>query len=109
MSEYQALSITLNQCFPSISLQHRFFFDVDAESFDVANHALPSHFELFLRRTLHELSCTCVMVEARTKLFLCVHTHHSRGDHTFQNITVTDTYNIKDKRERERERERERI
>ncbi len=43
------------------------------------------------------------MVEARTKLFLCVHTHHSRGDHAFQNITVTDTYNIKDKRERERE------
>ena len=47
------------------------------------------------------------MVEARTKLFLCVRTHHSRGDHAFQNITVTDIYNIKDKRERERERERE--
>ena len=45
------------------------------------------------------------MVEARTKLFLCIHTHHSWGDHAFQNITVTDTYNIKDKRQRERERE----
>ncbi len=43
------------------------------------------------------------MVEARTKLFLCVHTNHNWGDHAFQNIIVTDTYNIKDKRERERE------